>query len=419
MKLLAKTSLYYLLCSIPVLIIAALINYFMLASVVERNNDDYFQKRKSIVKNYIEQNDTIALRIYLQNGEASVTPVSNNYNIDDIYCDTLLFDKFEGDLADVQMLSTVLKTDKGKYLLQLWRSTLDNDELISNAITSQVLILVFLFIVFLGINWWVSRTLWKPFYSTIKTLQLFRASTGEKPVLQHTPIKEFSELNNSVTGMMEKMMSDFKSQKQFTENASHEMQTPLSVIKAKIELLVQSDKLGETEANLILMIDNAVTKLSRLNKSLLLLTKIENHQFNVEENVSLNQVINDSLALFQEHIEEKKIKVIKITSTEIKLHINPDLCLVLINNILQNAIRHNIQNGVIEIDLWEKQLTICNTGQTRPLNASKIFERFQKNTSSVESLGLGLAIAKEIADTNGLLLQYKYVLNKHYFILGF
>ena len=140
MKLLVKTSLYYLICSIPILIIVALINYFTLSYVLKESNEDFFKKRKAIVENYFIKNDTIGLHYFLKNGDAKLNPESNNYNQKDRYCDTLIFDKFENDLADVQMFKTVIKTDKGKFSLHLWRSTIDNDELVSNTIINQLLI---------------------------------------------------------------------------------------------------------------------------------------------------------------------------------------------------------------------------------------------------------------------------------------
>lgn len=419
MKLLVKTSLYYLLCSIPILLIVAVINYFTLSFVLKESNEEYFKKRKSIVENYFTQHDSVGLHYFLKSGDAKLNPVSNNYNQKDYYCDTLVFDKFENDLADVQMLKTVIKTDKGKFSLQLWRSTVDNDELVSNIISSQLLIFIFLFLIMIGVNWWLSNKLWKPFYSTIKSIQSFQANTKEKPMLQISSIKEFKELNFAIGNMMEKMIRDFKAQKQFTENASHETQTPLAVIKAKIELLLQSDNLGKTETDYIATINNAATKLSRLNKSLLLLTKIENQQFKVQKNIPIDQIIKESIVLFQTHLEEKNITLLETYSLEKKLNINPDLCLVLINTILLNAIVHNVQNGIIEINLNEKQITFSNTGQTQPLNSNKIFERFNKNSSSNESLGLGLAIAKEIATTNGLILSYKYESKRHCFCIEF
>ena len=324
-----------------------------------------------------------------------------------------------GSIESKSMLTSVIKSTHGNYLVKIWLSTVDNDELVHTMLTWLAVILVLLFLVFFCINWYVSRTLWKPFYQTVEVLQSFRASDKQKPALQNSSITEFSELNNSAMGMMQKMQTDFKNQKQFTENASHEMQTPLAVIRNKIELLVQSENLNKTESELILSIDDAASKLSRLNKSLLLLSKIENRQFAEQDNVSLTNIIDESLALFEEHIAEKNITIAKNIIYNKVLRINPDLCMVLVNNLLQNAIRHNIQNGVVEINLDEKKLAVINTGNPLPINADKIFERFQKNPASPESTGLGLAIAKEIAEASDFSLHYKYVPNKHVFEIVF
>ena len=219
--------------------------------------------------------------------------------------------------------------------------------------------------------------------------------------------------------MIDKMMQDFIFQKQFTENASHEMQTPLAVIRNKIELLIQSENLNKTESDLILSINDAVSKLSRLNKSLLLLAKIENHQFKGEADISLVKIIDESLLLFEDHLAEKNIKVIKAYHDNIKLFINPDLCMVFVNNLMQNAIRHNTQNGSIEILLDKNHFSISNTGKALAIDPSKIFQRFQKDPGSIDSTGLGLAIAKEIAVASGLTFEYDYWDLKHNFSLKF
>ena len=219
--------------------------------------------------------------------------------------------------------------------------------------------------------------------------------------------------------MMTKMRVDFKNQKQFTENAAHEMQTPLAVIKAKIDLLIQSEKLGNSETELIFSIDNAASQLSRLYKALLLLAKIENRQFVVQQKIGLSKIVDDSLFFFADHILAKQINIKKSYLSGVEININPDLCSILVNNLIQNAIRHNIDHGNINIYLKENELMIVNTGNPEPLANDLIFNRFQKKSHSNESVGLGLAIAREIANTNGLDLNYVYKDNLHFFTIIF
>ena len=266
-------------------------------------------------------------------------------------------------------------------------------------------------------NFWVSKKIWKPFYTTITNLKTFRASNNEIPIFENTSIKEFTALNKSLNNMMDKMIVDYNTQKKFTENASHEIQTPLAVIKSKVDLLIQSENLNENDVELIVAIDDACSKLTRLNKSLLLLTKIENRQFKTTEKVSVGKVLDSSLLLFEDYIKEKEITVIKNIETDFGINMNPDLCLVLINNLIQNAIRHNVDEGSIHITIKFDKIVIENTGKVEPLNLALLFKRFQKKSTSHLSIGLGLAIANEIAEVSGLILKYKFINNKHRFIL--
>ncbi|MFM9989245.1 sensor histidine kinase, partial [Flavobacterium sp.] len=134
-------------------------------------------------------------------------------------------------------------------------------------------------------------------------------------------------------------------------------------------------------------------------------------------NVSVVKIINQSLLLFEEHIKANKIVVIKNIEEDFFINMNADLCLVLINNLFQNAIRHNVENGSIFIFIKGNSLSIHNTGKEEPLNIALLFKRFQKNSTSNLSTGLGLAIANEIAEVSDLYLKYKFINNKHRFTL--
>jgi signal transduction histidine kinase len=419
MKLLHKTSLYYLFYVIPAMTLAGFASYFIINNKVKESNDELLLKRKSQIESYIANRDTAIINLIRFEDEANIVGVNRPMGQVDIFSDTTIFDAKENEYDPYRLLTSTVSNQHGTYIIRVWRSAIEFEELVSGIATSLSVVLIILFGLFLTINWWVSHTLWKPFYSTIDNLQKFRVQEKNIPNVEDSSIKEFSDLNVSVSTMMQKMLTDFASQKQFAENASHEMQTPLAIIKSKIDLLIQSDRLEKKETDLILSIDDATAKLSRLSKSLLLLTKIENRQFEVVENVLLNKVVDDSLRMLEEQIEAKSITLTKNFTKEVNLTINPDLCYVLVNNLLQNAIRHNNQGGSIEILLNEQQLIASNTGLTATLDTDSLFNRFHKNSFAKESLGLGLAIAKEIADVSSLSLSYKYESDKHYFIIAF
>ncbi len=420
MKLLAKTSLYYLLFSIPILILSGFVCYYIVTKEVQDGNNELLLNRSAQVEQYLKENDAVALKLITKSGEAQIKTISK-FNpkavAKPVFADTLILDKKENELAPNRMITSNVSFRNTNYQIKIWRSTIEFDELVRGIFYLLVFILFFLFLISMLINFWVSKTLWKPFYKTVSSLKEFRASDDVLPNFESTTIKEFSALNDSLSAMMDKMMSDYNSQKRFTENASHEIQTPLAVIKSKVDLLIQSENLKDYEMKLIAGIEDACSKLIRLNQSLLLLTKIENRQFKTTEKVSVEKIIDNSLVLFEEHIKANKIVVLKNIEEDFLITMNPDLCLILINNLLQNAIRHNVAEGSIVIFIKATSLTIHNTGIEEPLNMALLFKRFQKNSTSHLSIGLGLSIANEIAEVSGLSLKYKFIANRHRFTL--
>ena len=420
MKLLAKTSLYYLLFSIPILILSGFVCYYIVTKEVQDGNNELLLNRSAQVEQYLKENDAVALKLITKSGEAQIKTISK-FNpkavAKPVFADTLILDKKENELAPNRMITYNVSFRNTNYQIKIWRSTIEFDELVRGIFYLLVFILFFLFLISMLINFWVSKTLWKPFYKTVSSLKEFRASDDVLPNFELTTIKEFSALNDSLSAMMDKMMSDYNSQKRFTENASHEIQTPLAVIKSKVDLLIQSENLKDYEMKLIAGIEDACSKLIRLNQSLLLLTKIENRQFKTTEKVSVEKIIDNSLVLFEEHIKANKIVVLKNIEEDFLITMNPDLCLILINNLLQNAIRHNVAEGSIVIFIKATSLTIHNTGIEEPLNMALLFKRFQKNSTSHLSIGLGLSIANEIAEVSGLSLKYKFIANRHRFTL--
>jgi len=420
MKLLTKTSLYYLLFSIPALILSGFICYYLITKEVKESNNELLLNRKIQIEQYLKNDDTISLKFIVKSKEAQITKIRENVlknGTTTLFSDTLILDKTENEMAPHRMLTAVATVGKTNYKIKLWRGTLEFEELIEGILSLLFIILIFLFLVSLFINFWVSKTLWKPFNSTVNSLRAFRASDNEIPDFERTSVKEFSKLNETLAAMMHKMIHDYNSQKRFTENASHEIQTPLAVIKTKLDLLIQSENLTEYEMKLISGIDDASSKLIRLNQSLLLLTKIENRQFKTTEKISVERVIDQSLLLFDEQIIARKLVVNKNIEDDFQIDINPDLCLILINNLVQNAVRHNTEGGSIIFFIENHSVTIYNTGKEESLDTTLLFERFQKKSTSPLSIGLGLSIAKEIAEVSGLILDYKYISGRHYFKL--
>jgi signal transduction histidine kinase len=266
-------------------------------------------------------------------------------------------------------------------------------------------------------NRFLLRRIWQPFYQILDYLGHFSLAkpAGERPVMP--AIDEFALLYRSVEDMTEKMQRDYMTLQQFTDHAAHEMQTPLAIIKGKLDLMMQHSGLDEQQYEQIQQLHHSVGRLSRLNQSLLLLARIENRQYLEKEPVALRALIEEKLDLWQEWIRDHGLTVIaELQDVTVGMH--PFLAESLVNNLLSNAVRHNVQGGEMRIWLKEGALMVFNTGQPGPLDTARLFLRFQKQHPS-EGVGLGLAIVKEIVELSGMDIRYGYTGERHTFTVLF
>lgn len=237
--------------------------------------------------------------------------------------------------------------------------------------------------------------------------------------LKQTEVKEFDDLNKVLIAMTDRIKHDYSNMKEYTENASHELQTPLAIINMKLELLLQSQNLDDKQLKALVEAYEATNRLSKLNKTLLLLAKIENRQFPESKIINPATIIQSQLESFEDMMDAKQIKKTVINEAEVNLNMNPYLAEILIANLIKNAIRHNIQQGELKIKVASHNITVSNSGNELKIDAVNIFERFHKNSASPESLGLGLAIVKKICEIYKFNIRYYYEDKMHHFSIDF
>lgn len=276
---------------------------------------------------------------------------------------------------------------------------------------------VFLFVLIVGgllvLNRRLSKSVWKPFRETLDQLKTFSLNNQTKIEFSKTDVSEFDELNQSLTKLIEHNVSVYKTQKEFTENASHELQTPLAILKNKLDILLQNQDLTEKQYQIAEEMNRALSRSSRINKNLLLLAKIDNKQFD-SKTFHLDEVLNQSLEILQEHFEQKNISVNTEISDNVKVNGNIGLTEVLINNLIINAIRHTSINGSISIKLNNSVFEVSNSG-TEKLNSDLLFKRFSRFSKDNNGSGLGLAIVKEICKSQNWTIDYRFENNNHIF----
>jgi signal transduction histidine kinase len=324
----------------------------------------------------------------------------------------------DGDLPS-RLLASHFVVNKTSYKLQIKTSMVDKLSLIKNIVLILSALLIILLVGLIIINRVLTKRTWQPFYNTLSRLQAYNIDKQPALTFAPAPITEFNELNKAIEQLTERNYQAYASQKEFAENASHEMQSPLAVFQSKLEILMQTKPLNEEQATLITDLANASKRMSRLNKSLILLTKIDNNQFLEKETISVKDILQKLLQQYSFQMQQQSIQTVFNDAADITIDANRTLVEILVSNLLSNAIRHNIQGGTIQIELKEKQLVIKNTGKPTPLDASKIFQRFQKESPDTNSIGLGLEIVKKICTLNQYVIQYGFVDGMHSFTVRF
>lgn len=283
-------------------------------------------------------------------------------------------------------------------------------------IIAMITILFFIIIVvgLLYLNRRLSSSVWKPFRETLDRLKTFNLNSQKTISFPVSDTAEFEELNESLYKLIERNISAYKTQKEFTENASHELQTPLAIIKNKLDILMQDQDLTERQYRIAEDMNKALTRSSRINKNLLLLAKIDNNQFDNSEIISFDNLLRQSIEILQEHFEQKNIIIQKQIASDIRVSGNSILTEIMISNLIINAIRHTSPGGTISIQLTGSVFEVSNSG-TEKLNTGLLFKRFSKLSADNNGSGLGLSIIQEICRFHHWTAGYMFENNNHVF----
>ncbi|MBI3510021.1 MAG: HAMP domain-containing histidine kinase [Bacteroidetes bacterium] len=417
MKLLAKTGLIYFVTTLFVFASGGVVFYYNLRKIVDEETTERLFTEKSQVEDFVKEHDTIPGNSFTEGDELQffpmVHPPAKHLR------DTIMFSKEEGEDLPFRQLVFPIKAGKGEYSVLISKNLFETDDLVEAISWSFITIIIVLLVVTVIVNRIAAGKIMKPFFSTVGKLKEFKLEEKEPVSFSKTSTKEFRELNRVLEKMTEKITTDYRNLKSFTENASHELQTPLSVILASTEQLLQEKNLDERSVENIQRINQTTRKLSKLNQTLLLLAKIENRQFDTAEETDLSEILKSRMELLGDIIAHKEIKTEMNVTPHSKVKIHQVLAEVLVSNLLTNAIRHNVAGGKLLVNFDGKKLIVANTGAPLQGPPEKLFERFYKENNSTESTGLGLALVKQIADTYSLILSHNFENGVHSFTIGF
>ena len=419
MRLLNRTTLNYLIYSIVVLLVVTPVFYFVIDQLFTNDVDETLLLQKQEIQYRFQKiKSESELQVWADlDGDVRVEPSNGKLYPDSIF-NLVQYDSLADEMEPYRILSSTVMLGIKPYHITARISLVESEDLIEAIVVTQAIVLVALLAGILIINGWVSKRIWKPFYDTLGKLENFEVEKTPFLKFGSSSIKEFNDLNKAIEQLADRNYKSYLSQKEFTENAAHEMQTPLAIFQSKLELLMQTKNLSEEQAILMASLSEATSRLSKLNKALLLLSKIENNQFTEDETVDVTALTNKLIDIFNKQATTNEILFKTTFLNNLSISFNPTLIDILLSNLISNAIKHNPGRGLIEISISGRQWKISNPGSPL-ISPDRIFERFQKGTSSQASTGLGLAIVKKISDTNGIAIQHEYENNWHSFTIKF
>lgn len=410
MKLLNRTLAYFSLALLIILGIWAAVFYAEMLDEVYDSLDDGLDNYKTVIIQKAQTDSMVLHKELFAESNYLVHEMAAHEAIvaKDDYKDTLMYMQNEADYEPVRMLTTVFMLNGKYYELKVISSMVEEDDLIEDLLYSLLWLYLALVVVILVVNNFLLRKIWKPFYQTIEQVKKIRLGKENTFSPQPTNIIEFKALNQAIESFINNSIETYNSQKQFIENASHEMQTPVAISINKLELLAENLSNDEESLQQIGGVLQNLERLARLNKALLLLTKIENKQFTNDKPVDLPAIVSKLANDFEDFAEYKEVSIAVVAETVLEPVLNTDLAEILVGNLIKNAIVHNIPKGKVEVEIKGSRLLIANTGSTTALDSKKIFNRFVKQSDHKGNTGLGLAIVKAITDLYNLDITYHF-----------
>lgn len=410
MKLLNHTGIYFVGILMLIISIWAVIFYFIMLDEIYDSIDDGLDNQKGLV---IQKAASDTSTLYKNNFDETDYAIHEiapalALNYQDTYIDTMMYMQNEQSDEPVRLLKTVFLQNGKYYQLQVATSMVEEDDLIKQLFYSLIWLYLSLIVVVIVLNNFLLKKIWRPFYHLVGQLKKFRLDKKQSVKTTPTHVDEFDLLNNTVTEMLQRNIDTYNSQKAFIENAAHELQTPLAISINKLETLTDKYSLPQEQLVIVSEVMDNLERLARLNKSLLLISRIENRQFAEEVPVDFNALIRQTITDFADLADYTTTKISLDEQGHFTRKMNADLAAIFVLNLVKNALVHNQPDGFVNIIIRPSEWIIENSGNKEALDAQKIFDRFHSGQPSSASSGLGLSIVKTIADLYGLKIAYHY-----------
>jgi signal transduction histidine kinase len=415
MKLFTRYSRVNIIASILALLLGSIGYYFTVRYVLIHQLDDTLKIEEAEILDNVMTHDRLPQPANYRDQQILFEPAKAP--VPRRFVDTDKWGRHHHEKEPYRSLIFSVTAGGQLYTVSVSKSEEETEDLLALImIITAGMILLLLGTLFLA-NRLLLRRIWQPFYQTLSAMREFNLSSRHPLPAGETDIEEFRNLDAATRQMTQQILKDYEMLRNFTDNASHEMQTPLAIINSKLDLLIQDQELGERHHRPIQAMYDAISRLRQLNQSLLLLTKIENQQFGHTQPIDIASLIEEKLVELEDPIRDRRLVVHKDLD-RLQLPVNAYLADILLNNLLLNAIRHNQDGGQLIILLRENNLRVSNSGAELLFDPVTIFDRFVKGGHS-GGTGLGLAIVRQICDNYQFSLSYSYERQLHLFDIVF
>jgi len=414
MKLFTKYNRINLVVMVIIFLLSSCTYYFILNYVLNKELNEDMKVIQYKIQLYAATYHQLPTRSKNIDDEQISYTLTNQKDIPQRFEVAKEYDSHKGKNTSFKRLIFGLQAGDNQYIVSINKSTESTDRLLRIIAFITIGTILMIIISSLLINRVVLRKLWLPFYEAMAIIKDFKIGKKQALIFPKTTTEEFVFMNNNLQQTTLKAESDYLLLREFTENASHEIQTPLAIVRSKLDILIQDEQLTEQQSKTLLSAYAGIRKLSQLNQSLLLLTKIDNEQFTDIMPVNLLEKIQEKTEQFHELWLANNIR----TTFQLEnacINANNELIDILLNNLLSNASKHNTPNGSIHIQLQPQSLVISNTGPDHSLNHFRLFKRFYKEEQHSNNNGLGLSIVKQICETSGITVVYQFTEGRHSF----
>ena len=419
MKLFNGVFLRLLICVVVVLLLWAVGFYYAMMDEITDEVDDSLEDYSEMIIIRSLAGDSLPSADIGSNNQYFIKEISPAYAMSRpaiSYKDSMIYVVSKKETEPARMLTTIFKDSIDRYYeLEVSIPTIEKKDLRESIFHLIILLFLCLVLNFLLISTFVFKRTMKPFYQILEWVEKNRLGSGSNGPQVVTSTTEFSKLNEALVKYAHHSEDIFQQQKQFIGNASHEIQTPIAVCINRIEMMMEDENLSETQLEELLKTHKTLVYVSKLNKSLLLLTKIENNQFSEESEVDSNSNVIHLLEDYKEVYAYKEMEIVFQEKGIFKAKMNHTLGEILVANLIKNAFVHTAAGGKIWIICSEESIEFRNTAEGGALDGEHIFERFYQFKKKEESMGLGLAIAEAICKSFNLQIKYSYGDGMHSF----